>query len=108
MGDGCDCDDPELVAVKDREKEESYVSGNPYSRFCLNCRRRYFCKQSFWERAKEKFVIPFGDSETEPVPAEEYAEREDTDNFFECPKCGHPHFGKPDDCDCGAEYQWDE
>jgi hypothetical protein len=103
MGDGCSCDDPELVAAKDRSMEPIYISGNPYSRYCLGCGRRYFCKDTFWENADEKYVIPKdGD---EPVHVDDY----DEENFFECPECGQPHFGTPDDCDsCGAEYAWED
>jgi hypothetical protein len=101
--DACTCDDPELVAVMDRNMVPVYVSGNKYCRYCLGCGRRYFCKKTFWERAKEKWVIPQGDDD--PVPVEEF----DDENFFECPECDHPHFGYPDECEnCSQPYGWDE
>lgn len=107
MGEaGCTCDDPDLVPVKDMNLNLPFISGNPYSRFCRCCGRRYFCAKSFWERAAEKFIIP--ENEKSPVPAEEYGDGEER-NFFECPGCGHPHFGFPESCegDCDAVYDWD-
>lgn len=100
--DGCTCDDPDLVVVKDRNMGLPYVSGNPYSRYCRTCGRRYFCGKSFWKRAIDKFVIPLDDDE--PVSVDDYED----ENFFECPKCDEPHFGQPESCDCGAEYQWED
>lgn len=102
MGESaCTCDDPDLVVVNDRNMAAIYVPGNPYSRFCLYCGRRYFCSNSFWEQADEKYIIPKGDDE--PIPAEEY----DDENFFECPECDHPHFGFPDECEaCGVGFDW--
>lgn len=102
MGErGCSCDDPDLVPVKDLNMDLPYVSGNPYSRYCRGCGRRYFCAKGFWERAKQKFVIPTNGDE--PVEVDEY----DDDNYFECPECGQPLFGFPDSCeDCGTEYDW--
>lgn len=97
----CSCDDPDLVVVRDRNMALPYVCGNPFSRYCTNCGRRYFCKESFWDNASEKWVIPNGDDE--PIPIEDY----DEENFFECPECDSPHFGFPDGCECGAKYQWD-
>ena len=73
---GCTCEEPDLVPVKDRNMERSYVSGNPYSRYCRTCGRRYFCAKSYWEHAGEKFVIPVDDDE--PVRLDEY----DGDNHF--------------------------
>lgn len=104
MGEAaCTCEEPELVPVKDRNMAPSYVSGNPYSRYCLGCGRRYFCKDYVWESSDEKYVIPKG--EEEPVPIEEF----DDENFFECPECGAPHFGFPDSCgDCGVGYTWED
>lgn len=101
MGEpACTCDDPDLVTVKDRNMAKPYVAGNPYSRYCRNCKRRYFCADSFWEKAKEKFVIGLGADE--PVHVDDY----DEENFFECPECDKPHFGMPSGCDCGADYEW--
>lgn len=103
MGErGCTCDSPDLVAVKDRNMARPYVSGNPYSRFCKGCGRRYFCAASFWERAKEKFVIPLGGDS--PVSVSDF----DDENYFECPQCDAPHFGHPAACECGAEYEWSD
>lgn len=100
---GCTCADPELVPVMDLKMRLPYVSGNAYSRFCLCCGRRYFCKKSFWEKANQKFVIPRG--EDEPIPVEEYEE----ENFFECPECGKPQFGTPSECkECAVPYDWGE
>lgn len=104
MGDGCTCDDPSLVTIKDMNLTLPYVSGNAYSRYCQTCGRRYFCKKSFWKRAAEKFVIP--KNEDEPIHVDDFDER-DGCNFFECPQCDEPHFGQPDDCECGADYQWE-
>jgi len=99
--DACSCEDPDLVLVKDRNMALPYVSGNPYSRYCRGCSRRYFCKGTLWERAKDKFVIPNNDDE--PIPVEDYED----ENYFECPKCEHPMFGYPDSCEeCGEEYDW--
>ena len=99
--DACTCSDPDVVVTQDRNMSLPYVSGNAYCRYCRNCGRRYFCKKSFWQNIKEKFVIPMNGSEPEPV--EDY----DDENYFECPKCDHPHFGEPDSCEnCGAEYEW--
>lgn len=105
MGNGCTCSDPDLVPVKDQKMSLPYVSGNPYSRYCRTCGRRYFCAKSFWERAKERFIIPQG--EDDPVPADEY---DGDEEYFECPDdgCHKPHFGQPDGCSCGAEYVWDD
>jgi len=104
MGESpCTCDDPDIVTVKDRNMEPSYIAGNPYSRFCKNCGRRYFCKASFWSGDDEKHIIP--GNEEEPVSIEEY--NDEYGNFFECPECGEPHFGEPDECGCGAVYQWE-
>lgn len=101
--DPCTCDDAELVAVKDRNMAPVYVAGNPYSRYCLGCGRRYFCKSTYWKDALKKYIIPRNDDE--PVPADEY----DDENFFECPQCGEPQFGLPDDCEaCDQEYDWPE
>lgn len=97
---GCTCDDPDLVPVKDCNLLPPYTSGNPYSRYCRTCGRRYFCAKSFWEKAKERFIIPSG--EGDPVHTDEY----DDENYFECPSCGKPHFGYPDVCGCGVEYDW--
>lgn len=104
MGErACTCDDPDLVTVKDRNMDQPYVAGNPYSRYCRNCGRRYFCANSFWEKAKEKFVIAINGDE--PVHVDDYEE----ENYFECPKCDKPHFGEPDGCEnCGADYNWDD
>jgi hypothetical protein len=105
MATGCSCDDPELVAVNDRNMAPVYVSGNPYSRYCTNCGRRYFCADSFWENSDDKHVIP--DGEDEPVPFDEY----EAENAFECPAdgCGTVHFGYPDQCDaCGQTYKWED
>jgi len=99
---GCSCEEPDLVPVNDRNLSLGYVSGNKYSRFCRTCGRRYFCTKSFWEKAAEKFIIPF--ESKEPVAAGEY----DDENYFECPQCGKPHFGYPVDCDdCGVAFGWD-
>lgn len=100
MGESCSCEDPELVVVKDRNMALPYVSGNPYSRYCLGCGRRYFCSESYWLKADEKYVIP--NRRDEPVHVDDYED----ENYFECPKCEEPHFGHPDGCDCGAEYEW--
>jgi hypothetical protein len=108
MGDGCDCGDADIVAVSDRNMAPVYVPGNPYSRFCLNCGRRYFCSDTFWKDASEPYVIPKG--EDEPIPLSEYGKSDEFDeNAFQCPAdgCDHPQFGKPAKCDaCGTEYQW--
>lgn len=105
MGESaCSCDDPELVVVYDKNMEKPYVSGNRYCRFCRNCGRRYFCKDTYWEQADEQWVIPMG--EDEPIPGDQY-EAEYDENFFNCPECGHPHFGEPDSCEqCEADYNW--
>lgn len=98
---GCTCDDPDLVAAKDQNMSLPFVSGNPFSRFCRTCGRRYFCAKKFWEKATNRFIIPEG--EDEPIPAEDY------EDYFECPAdgCSHPHIGTPDECgSCGAEYDW--
>lgn len=101
MAEACTCDDPNLVTVNDRNMAPVYVSGNKYSRYCTGCGRRYFCKDTFWKNADQKFVIP--DGEDEPIPVDEYED----ENFFECPECDEPHFGTPDECDaCGAPYEW--
>lgn len=103
MAEPCSCDDPELVTTVDRNMAPVYVSGNPYSRYCVNCGRRYFCKGSYWEKSDDKHVIPKGDEE--PIPVDEYED----ENFFECPKCGHPHFGQPDECEaCDAKFKWSD
>lgn len=110
MGEsGCTCEDPDLVPCQDRNMKLPYVSGNKYCRYCRNCGRRYFCKKSFWQRAKEKFVIPFGDEDADPIPVEDYVEEADErdDNCFFCPECDTVLFGQPEECrECGAEYEW--
>lgn len=100
MGSTCTCDDPDIVVVRDRNMAFPYVSGNPYSRYCKGCKQRHFCSKTHWENADQKHVIPEGESE--PVHVDDYED----ENYFECPKCGNPHFGFPDDCACGADYEW--
>lgn len=116
---GCSCADPDLVPTKDENMTLPYVSGNPYSRFCRGCGRRYFCAKRFWTRAATQYVIPRGESEPveydgddEPDEADEADETDDEsdetdeDNQFECPACDRSHTGYPDACECGAEYDW--
>lgn len=101
--DACSCSDPDVVVTQDRNMALPYVSGNKFCRFCRGCKRRYFCKASFWINAAKKFVIP-KDSD-EPVPVEDFED----ENYFECPSCDHPHFGEPSNCEnCGVEYQWED
>lgn len=98
----CDCDDPNLVIVTDRNMAPVYSPGNPYSRLCTNCSRRYFCSKEHWTGADERYVIPKG--EEEPVHEDDF----DDENLFECPNCGHPNFGQPSECEaCGEEYVWE-
>lgn len=103
----CNCDEPDVVPVIDRNLAPTYISGNPYARLCRNCGQRHFCKGSFWEDSENKYVIPRaeGDEDPDPIPVEEYED----ENYFECPKCGKPRFGEPKKCEaCGVEYEWED
>jgi hypothetical protein len=107
MGDGCNCDGPDVVVVYDRNLAPAFVDGNPYGRFCLNCGRRIFSSEEFWKKADEKHVIP--KDEDWPVHVDDM-NGDQYENFFECPAdgCKEPHFGEPSGCDgCGADYNWD-
>lgn len=96
MSGNCETCGEEYVVVRDDEKAKSpHKQGNPYARYCPNCKRTRYCSKEYWESQEDQYVLPKGSD----TPT----------HYFDCPKCGEGNTGFPNACqNCGVGFDFGE